>query len=218
MRMNRRNVLVGLGTIVAGGGAALGTGAFSSVKADRTVTVNTAGDSGSLIALNPAGDGAPADSGVVQLVDGLLTINFGAVANNSEGVNLDALTTVGGVTRDSDGNPSSVDANALTVTNNSSQPVVIEFAITFDSSHGGLTTGSEHDILKLWTDASTASNSGFEDATVDFGNLVEENLTLASGETANIALGIDTRGYGKGDIDTSAALFDGDATITANSQ
>ena len=40
MRMNRRNVLIGMGTIVAGGGAALGTGAFSTVEAERTVEVN----------------------------------------------------------------------------------------------------------------------------------------------------------------------------------
>ena len=40
MKMNRRNVLIGMGAIVAGGGAALGTGAFSSVEAERSVDVN----------------------------------------------------------------------------------------------------------------------------------------------------------------------------------
>lgn len=44
MRMTRRNVLVGLGTIVTSGGVALGTGAFSTVEANRTVSVNTSGD------------------------------------------------------------------------------------------------------------------------------------------------------------------------------
>lgn len=52
MRMNRRNVLVGLGTIVAGGGAALGTGAFSSVEANRSVSVTTAGDANALVGFN----------------------------------------------------------------------------------------------------------------------------------------------------------------------
>nr|WP_242611705.1 hypothetical protein [Natrinema hispanicum] len=42
--MNRRNVLVGLGGIVATGGAALSTGAFSQVQADRSVNVSTSGD------------------------------------------------------------------------------------------------------------------------------------------------------------------------------
>lgn len=52
MKMNRRNVLVGLGTIVAGGGAALGTGAFSSVEANRSVEVTTAGDANALVGFN----------------------------------------------------------------------------------------------------------------------------------------------------------------------
>ena len=50
MKLNRRNTLIGLGTIVAGGGAALGTGAFSSVEADRTVNFGTTGDAGALLA------------------------------------------------------------------------------------------------------------------------------------------------------------------------
>ncbi|MFC4542569.1 hypothetical protein ACFO5R_11630 [Halosolutus amylolyticus] len=56
MRLNRRNVLAGLGTIVAGGGAALGTGAFSSVEADRTVNISIADDNDSaLLALDADG-------------------------------------------------------------------------------------------------------------------------------------------------------------------
>ncbi|THE65216.1 hypothetical protein D8Y22_08360 [Salinadaptatus halalkaliphilus] len=42
--MNRRNVLVGLGTIVAGGGAALGSGAFSTAEATRDLDVNVVTD------------------------------------------------------------------------------------------------------------------------------------------------------------------------------
>ena len=44
MTMNRRNVIVGLGTIVAGGGAALGSGAFSTADAERTLDVNVVTD------------------------------------------------------------------------------------------------------------------------------------------------------------------------------
>lgn len=51
MRMNRRNVLIGLGTIVAGGGAALGTGAFSSVEATRDVSIKTDGDGAAVVNL-----------------------------------------------------------------------------------------------------------------------------------------------------------------------
>lgn len=72
--MNRRNVLVGLGTVVAGGGAALGTGAFSSVEAERTVTVETVGDDAALLQFS-----APEDYNGFELEDegdGAATIVF----------------------------------------------------------------------------------------------------------------------------------------------
>ena len=44
MKMNRRNVLAGLGGLAVGGGALLGSGAFSSVEATRDVEVNVLTD------------------------------------------------------------------------------------------------------------------------------------------------------------------------------
>ncbi|WP_136350807.1 hypothetical protein [Natronorubrum bangense] len=86
MSMNRRNVLVGLGTIVAGGGAALGTGAFSSVTADRTVTVETAGDADAFLGLQIRDDLA-ADENTIDL-------NFENAGNGAEGINENAKTTL----------------------------------------------------------------------------------------------------------------------------
>jgi len=51
--MNRRQLVAGLGAAVAGGGAALGTGAFTSVEADRTVGVNVATEDQAYLALDP---------------------------------------------------------------------------------------------------------------------------------------------------------------------
>jgi len=48
MRLNRRNTIIGLGTIVVGGGAALGSGAFSTVTAERSVEVNVINDAGEI--------------------------------------------------------------------------------------------------------------------------------------------------------------------------
>ncbi|ADD07287.1 uncharacterized protein Nmag_3745 (plasmid) [Natrialba magadii ATCC 43099] len=56
MKLNRRTTLIGLGTIVAGGGAALGTGAFDTVEADRSVDIETAGDEGALLGLEILSD------------------------------------------------------------------------------------------------------------------------------------------------------------------
>jgi hypothetical protein len=51
--MNRRNVLIGLGAVAAGGGAVLGSGAFSQVEADRTMTVQFSDDSSAELTLSP---------------------------------------------------------------------------------------------------------------------------------------------------------------------
>ncbi|TYT61937.1 hypothetical protein [Natrialba swarupiae] len=86
MRMNRRNVLIGLGTIVAGGGAALGTGAFSTVEADRTVDLSTTGDGSALLALDDGG------SELVTVTDD----GDGQLELSSESLNQNALTRADG--------------------------------------------------------------------------------------------------------------------------
>jgi hypothetical protein len=216
--MNRRNVLIGLGGVVAGGGALLGTGAFTTVEAERTVTVNTAGDASALIGLSEAGDGV--DSNVVDIDDGLLVIDFDAAGNSdNEGVNLNALTTVGAVTM-SGGSLSSVDTAALTIANNGTQTVDISFDIGFDSNQdfssvAGVNTPG--DILKLWTDASGTADGQLGGAD-DFGNLVTSDLEgLESGESVDVALQIDTTGLDTADVDTGNPLFESEATITATS-
>ncbi|TKR25328.1 hypothetical protein [Natronomonas salsuginis] len=215
--MNRRNVLIGLGGVVAGGGALLGTGAFTTVEAERTVTVNTAGDASALIGLDEAGDGE--NSNVVDIENGLLVIDFDAAGNNNEGVNLNALTTVGAVTM-SGGSLSSVDTAALTIANNGTQTVDISFDIGFDSNQdfGSVAEVSNPgDILKLWTDASGA-NDGQLGGADDFGNLVASDLVgLGIGESVDVALQIDTTGLDTTDVDTGNPLFESEATITATS-
>jgi len=66
---DRRSVIVGLGSLVTAGGALFGTGAFSTVTAERSVSVETAGDPDALLGLEPVdrsgfnppgeGDGPP---------------------------------------------------------------------------------------------------------------------------------------------------------------
>ena len=52
--MNRRTFLATLGTVAAGTSVAVGTGAFTSVSADRTVTVSMARDEHAYLGLEPA--------------------------------------------------------------------------------------------------------------------------------------------------------------------
>lgn len=117
MRMNRRNVLAGIGTTVVAGGAALGSGAFSQVEADRTVSVTTAGDGSALLAF----DVDDTYNGVSDSTDDTIALNF-------EDINQDAITTFDG---------------ALTVTNNGSEQVSLSVdttpaAVTFDATNGDL--------------------------------------------------------------------------------
>ena len=57
MKITRRNALIGLGSVVVGSGALVGSGAFSSVEADRTISISTNGDSSAALSLSP-GTGA----------------------------------------------------------------------------------------------------------------------------------------------------------------
>ncbi|WP_394738890.1 hypothetical protein [Natronococcus roseus] len=95
MKLNRRNTLIGLGTIVAGGGAALGTGAFSTVEADRTVNFGTTDDSDALLAFEINSETLGGED------DGQIEINV-------DDLNEDAKTTFDG---------------AITVTNNGENTV-----------------------------------------------------------------------------------------------
>lgn len=99
--MNRRTVLIGLGTAAVGSSLALGSGAFTQIESERRVTIRVDEDSQALVALE-AGDPA-----VVQAIDGALTIStddFGAF-------NEDATVEIGD-TDSPDSTP------AFTITNN----------------------------------------------------------------------------------------------------
>jgi len=55
--MRRRTLLAGLGSLVASGSLAVGTGAFSTTRAERTVSVSVADDADALLSLEPLGEG-----------------------------------------------------------------------------------------------------------------------------------------------------------------
>lgn len=68
-----------LGTVAAGGGTALATGAFSSVSADRTVAINTASDADAVLSL-------VVDDGYTGLDDGggdVIELNFNQLNGNA---------------------------------------------------------------------------------------------------------------------------------------
>jgi len=101
---NRRSLIVGLGGLAAGGGLVLGTGAFSTVEAQRTVSVETAGDADAFLALESARE----DGEYVTEEDGVIGINLIGNDQGAAGLTRQAITTF---------------RNLVTVTNQGSQSI-----------------------------------------------------------------------------------------------
>jgi hypothetical protein len=94
--MRRRKMLIGLGSLAAGGAAATGTGAFTSVTADRTITVNTANDNDAFLQLTPSdgenGAYAEQDGGTLEIAFDGSNTDSGEPTGN--GINDNAKTII----------------------------------------------------------------------------------------------------------------------------
>lgn len=154
MAMNRRNVLIGLGAIAAGGGAAFGSGAFSQVEADRSVSITMAGDSGALLQLGVEDSYAGISDSSPTGTQGETIIDI-----SLENINDDAVTTF---------------EDALTITNNGNNPV--DLAID-DSAVDGVTFKN----FAASIDASGGTDSTSADIEVDTtGTVSEGDVTITA--------------------------------------
>jgi len=181
MKLNRRQALIGIGSLAVGSGAALGSGAFTSVEADRTVTVQTAADTDAYLSLT--GDGEY----ISQSNSGTLTIDLGAPDSNAA-FNEDAVTTISGVVtissnaQDSstpsfgfdDGSNSSTGTITIGLDTEGGSPADVTFNLneqenTFVDSNGASTTS-----------ASTAYIDVKVDTTVDSASTTSGPLTIVA--------------------------------------
>jgi hypothetical protein len=121
MRLTRRNALIGLGTVAAGAGVVGGSGAFTSVTANRTVNVQTAGDGSAALTLEPT-DSSNASEYVTAPSDGTIQLDLDGTSDNSassSGLNQNAKTTINDLVK---------------ITNNGSQAITtLNLEITDDS-------------------------------------------------------------------------------------
>ena len=140
MHSSRRHLLLGLGGLVTAAGAVLSTGAFDTVEAERSVTVETAGDAAALLGIEPA-DGA---SEFAEITDGTVEIDISTTEEGAAGINQNAITVI---------NP------ILEVTNNGSREVslgfdddlVVERETTFDENPTGWAYAGDSDAHAiLW--------------------------------------------------------------------
>jgi len=177
MSMNRRKVLVGLGTIVAGGGVAFGSGAFSTVSAERTVDASTTGDASGYVGITGDDEYISDDSS-----SGTLTINLGTPG--SESFNPDATTELDGV---------------INVTNNTQEQEDVDVGVrnSGETSKQSQTTINLSGAQVTFTvdptpDDDTNDTSGGSIATISSGGSAEIDVTVdttyASGADSNTNL------------------------------
>jgi hypothetical protein len=183
--MQRRNLLIGMGSLAAGSAATLGTGAFTSVQAERAVSVETTGDASAFLGL----DATNATNGAYASKtggDGQLQINIGDLSDSSR----DRTVEAGG---------SGVNKNAITIIkdifmlrNQGTQTVKVRFNPIKDE--GDLNLASEppgniqpnKDKAYIWfnedgddSDDVTISNyANPHTATLDVGEQVEVDMAI----------------------------------------
>jgi hypothetical protein len=112
--MNRRKFLIGTGSLAAGSAAAMGTGAFTSVSANRTVNIDLADDSSAFLKLEPGNSGLISDT-----EQGTLEIDITDTEAGGQGANMNAVTTIG-----DPNNPE--DEHAYKVVNQGTQSVMFK--------------------------------------------------------------------------------------------
>ena len=169
---NRRSVLIGLGGLVAGGGALLGTGAFTTVEAERTVNVQTAGDASAFLGLTPARDGDE----FVSETDGTIQIDLDGTDADADGLNQNAKTTF---------------RNLVTVSNNGTQEVN-SLTLTMAVS-GGSGNVNANDTFEFTVSPDDGNDN--QDTVSNGSNILtgsnDISSTLGSGDSINFGIVID---------------------------
>ena len=93
--MERRKFLIGAGSAAVGTSALVGSGAFTSVSAERTAKINVAGDSSSLLGLDASSGKNSAYATQTSSGEVLVELdNSDNVYSDADGVNPDALTKI----------------------------------------------------------------------------------------------------------------------------
>jgi hypothetical protein len=207
--MRPKGKLLALIVMFAAVGLLTATGAFTTVEADRTADVQTAGDASALLGLN-----ASDNSNLIEQSGDEVTITL-ASTSSASGVNVNATTTVNGT-------------DFLNVTNNGQEPINLNistsgangnnvYLVVDDSERDGTNvefangnTMSNEFSNNLSTDAPQLISAG--DKYAVGGNADHTNIDIGQGETVNIGMIIVTDGG------SSENVFQNqEVTITAES-
>jgi len=172
--MQRRKFVVGLGSLAAGGAAAMGTGAFTTVTATRNIDVAVANDSNAYLGLSGY-NGANSDYVTDDGSAGTLSIDLDpsqSVTGGGEGVNPNALTEIDFV---------------FEIANQGTQEVDVTLA----------KSGANSGLIEFYATDDASVSDPYSSGTQIDGN----SVTLTSGENVIVSIQIDTRGSNLSDGD-----------------
>ena len=161
MRLNRRSVLFGLGTLSASVGGIFGSGAFSSVEATRSIKINTSDDSGALLSFEANNPSGTANNKIIstETESGTSVIKI-----KQESLNERATTTFN---------------NALKITNNGDKNVGVSVNAS-ETTYSNGTIGLVGDALDIRD--TDRGNGSIVDSSSDGDNAVDldagNNITL----------------------------------------
>ncbi|MDY6819674.1 MAG: hypothetical protein SVG88_13525 [Halobacteriales archaeon] len=166
--------------LVAAIGLITGTGAFTTVTAERTATVTVSGDKAALLSLapypGPNGDGTGSlGDGYARLVSGQLAITIGGHDSSVGGVNTNAKTDLHDV---------------FIITNQGAESVGVSISDSDGSDDDRLVTFYNESVAD-YTAGGAGDEGGLEGTT---------NATLTPGESLVVSIYIDTTGHQRSDI------------------
>jgi hypothetical protein len=158
--MQRRKFIAAMGSLTAAGAAGLGTGAFTSVEADRQVDVQVASDANAYLGLDNSGANNDA---YFDASGDEYAVNFAGSGNSGTGVNPNADT---------------VAESVFTIENQGTQEVTVSLSGSGDISVQGqgteVSAPSSNGI-----NASLDDNDG--DATLGVGESIDVDFAINSG-------------------------------------
>jgi len=172
--MNRRNVLIGLTAAATGSSVVFGSGAFTQVQADRSLTIGVSEDASALLALDAGDDVASVyNNGTEDGIsggNGELVIDTTKLSSNDEGFNVGANVQIGRTVDDNGDTVDFADPNSIggssnvNVVTDTDDNAAFKLTNNFETDPGGI-----DDDVKVTIDTKqiTASGDGGADGTLD---------------------------------------------------
>jgi hypothetical protein len=201
--MKRRTVLIGFGTVVAASGAALGTGAFTTVETERSVSVRVTEDSQALVGIDVNDRyGGQNEDGVAEF-----DLQSTLFNNGNTGFNPDGKTVLYAALAITNNSGIEGDDMTLQLAYESSSVDVPAGQVVPETDHEGQFYFRPFDSTNIPSDADVFDGLAFEGSAED----IVTPGSISQGETTVLDLVVDPGGKLKQNQDYAVAV-----TIVAN--